>query len=119
MFFPPGNGMDRSGGLRRRCGHRLPRLEKAEEYLCCLATVNKDTKRFFSKRLPAAVWTILSMSFPPSDTGHRPRSELTDVVMNSTYLYEFSPWFFEWAASCLQKKQRTEKPTKTPDEKGE
>ncbi len=43
--------------------------------------------------------------------------ELTDAVMNSTYLYESSPWFFEWAASCLQKKQQTEKPTKTPDEK--
>jgi len=43
--------------------------------------------------------------------------ELTDAVMNSTYLYESSPRFFEWAAGCLQKKQRTEKPTKTPDGK--
>ena len=39
--------MDRGGGLRRRRGPRLPRAGKAEEYLCCLATVNKDIKRFF------------------------------------------------------------------------
>lgn len=55
-----------------------------------------------------------------SPYGYQPSTmeELTDAVMNSTYLYESSPWFFEWAASCLRKKkQRTEKPTKTPDGK--
>ena len=114
--FRSGNGMDRSGGLRRRCGHRLPRAGKAEEYLCCLATVNKDTKRFFQTAARGGLDDLVDELSP---FGYRPSTteELTDAVMNSTYLYEFSPWFFEWAASCLQKKQRTEKPTKTPDEK--
>lgn len=93
-----------------------PRAGKAEEYLCCLATVNKDTKRFFQTAARGGLDDLVDELSP---FGYRPSTteELTDAVMNSTYLYEFSPWFFEWAASCLQKKQRTEKPTKTPDEK--
>ena len=108
--------MDRGGGLRRGRGPRLPRAGKAEEYLCCLATVNKDTKRFFQTAARGGLDDLVDELSP---FGYRPSTteELTDAVMNSTYLYEFSPWFFEWAASCLQKKQRTEKPTKTPDEK--
>lgn len=54
-----------------------------------------------------------------SPYGYRPSTmeELTDAVMNSTYLYESSPWFFEWVASCLRKKSSGPKKTKTSDGK--
>lgn len=43
--------------------------------------------------------------------------ELTDAVMNSTYLYESSPWFFKWAASCLRKKAADRKTNENPGRK--
>ena len=95
--------MDRGGGLRRRRGHRLPRAGKAEEYLRCLTTVNKDTKRFFQTAARGGLDDLVDELSP---FGYRPSAteELTDAVMNSTYLYESSPRFLEWAASCLRKK---------------
>ena len=105
--------MDRGGGLRRRRGHRLPRAGKAEEYLCCLATVNKDTKRFFQTAARDGLDDLVDELSP---YGYRPSTteELTDAVMNSTYLYESSPWFFEWAAGCLRKKSSGPKNQRKP-----
>ena len=45
--FRSGNGMDRSGGLRRRRGHRLPRAGKAEEVK---SRSNLSHRRPFSPR---------------------------------------------------------------------
>ena len=116
--FCSGNGMDRGGGLRRGRGSRLPRAEKAEEYLCCLATVNKDTKRFFQTAARGGLDDLVDELSP---FGYRPSAteELTDAVMNSTYLYESSPWFFEWAVSCLQKSSGPKNQRKPRTKKGE
>lgn len=54
-----------------------------------------------------------------SPYGYRPSTmeELTDAVMNSTYPYESSPWFFEWAAGCLRKKAADRKTNENPGRK--
>ena len=116
--FRSGNGMDRGGSLRRGRGHRLPRAGKAEKYLCCLATVNKDTKRFFQTAARGGLDDLVDELSP---FGYRSSTteELTDAVMNSTYLYESSPWFFKWAASCLQKSSGPKNQRKPRTKKGE
>ena len=89
--------------------YKLGQFGKAEEYLRRLAAINKDTKKFFQTAARGGLDDLVD-ELSPFGYQLSTFEELTDAVMNSTYLYESVPWFFEWAASCLRKKTAGRKP---------
>lgn len=80
--------------------YKLNQLDKAEEYIKRLAAVNKDTKRFMRAVLKDGLSSFIENASP---YGYSPFTgeELLCEIVQSMFLFESVPYFFQWAIGCL------------------
>ena len=83
-------------------------FDKAKDYLNRLAKVNRDTKKFM--RLEAK-HDGYSLRMEQGMYGYRPGTieELVDAYLNSTYLFNATPYFSQWAYQYLRTQTASKK----------
>ncbi len=88
--------------------YKQNQFDKAKDYLNRLAKVNRDTKKFM--RLEAK-HDGYSLRMERGMHGYRPGTieELVDTYLNSTYLFNATPYFSQWAYQYLRTQTASKK----------
>lgn len=83
--------------------YKLHQLDKAEDHLKRLASVNKDTKKFLRIMINGDPDALIDHLDP---YGYRPFTieELTEELVGNAFLFSSVPHFFAWASNCLSKR---------------
>ena len=83
--------------------YKLHQLDKAEDHLRRLASVNKDTKKFLRIMINGDPDALIDHLDP---YGYRPFTieELTEELVGNAFLFASVPHFFAWASNCLSKR---------------
>ena len=83
--------------------YKLHQLDKAEDHLKRLASVNKDTKKFLRIMINGDPDALIDHLDP---YGYRPFTieELTEELVGNAFLFASVPHFFAWASNCLSKR---------------
>lgn len=88
--------------------YKQNQFDKAKDYWTRLAKVNRDTKKFM--RLEAK-HDGYSLHMEQGMYGYRPGTieELVDTYLNSTYLFNATPYFSQWAYQYLRTQTASKK----------
>ena len=83
--------------------YKLHQLDKAEDHLRRLASVNKDTKKFLRIMINGDPDALIDHLDP---YGYRPFTieELIEDLVGNAFLFSSVPHFFAWASNCLSKR---------------
>lgn len=83
--------------------YKLHQLDKAEDHLKRLASVNKDTKKFLRIMINGDPNALIDHLDP---YGYRPFTieELIEDLVGNAFLFSSVPHFFAWASNCLIKR---------------
>lgn len=83
--------------------YKLHQLDKAEDHLRRLASVNKDTKKFLRIMINGEPDALIDHLEP---YGYRPFTieELIEDLVGNAFLFSAVPHFFAWASKCLSKR---------------
>lgn len=83
--------------------YKLHQLDKAEDHLKRMASVNKDTKKFLRIMINGDPDALIDHLDP---YGYRPFTieELIEELVGNAFLFASVPHFFAWASNCLSKR---------------